>query len=84
MRWLDIIRGNQKPNDSAKKAKERLQLIVSRTGEGNHSGALRKMEIELLEVVRKYFPVEQDQVKVSLDHEGDLEVLELNITLQDS
>lgn len=82
MRWLDIIRGTQK-NDSAKKAKDRLQLIVTRSGNSTQDGSIQKMEQELLEVVRKYYPVEQDQVRVNLDNDGDLEVLELNITLSE-
>ena len=39
------------------------------------------MKRELLEVVRKYVAIEQDQVKVHIDREGEYEVLELNITL---
>ena len=38
---------------------------------------------ELLEVVRKYVPVDPSQIKVHLDREGDYEILELNITLPD-
>ena len=41
------------------------------------------MKRELLEVVRKYVAVEQDQVNVKVEREGDYEVLELNITLPD-
>lgn len=85
MRWLDIIRGNnRKQQASAQKAKERLQLIVSHSGKQINDNALQKMELELLQVVRKYYPVDQDQVKVNLDSDGDLEVLELNITLADN
>jgi cell division topological specificity factor len=70
---------------SAALAKERLQIIVahergSRRGSPDYLPALKK---ELLEVVRKYVPVDQSQIKVHLDREGGYEVLELNITLPD-
>ncbi|MFZ1828810.1 MAG: cell division topological specificity factor MinE [Candidatus Competibacteraceae bacterium] len=66
-------------------AKERLQIIVahergSRRSSPDYLPALKK---ELLEVVRKYVPIDQSQVKVHLDREGGYEILELNITLPD-
>jgi cell division topological specificity factor len=72
-------------NKSAALAKERLQIIVAhergnRRGSPDYLPALKK---ELLEVVRKYVPVDQSQIKVHLDREGGYEVLELNITLPD-
>ena len=73
------------PNKSAALAKERLQIIVahergSRRGSPDYLPALKK---ELLEVVRKYVPVDPSQIKVHLDREGGYEILELNITLPD-
>ena len=74
------------PKKSATLAKERLQIIVAhergsgRRGSPDYLPALKK---ELLEVVRKYVPVDQSQIKVHLDREGGYEVLELNITLPD-
>jgi cell division topological specificity factor len=70
---------------SAALAKERLQIIVAherggRRGSPDYLPALKK---ELLEVVRKYVPVDQSQIKVHLDREGGYEILELNITLPD-
>lgn len=73
------------PSKSAALAKERLQIIVahergSRRSSPDYLPALKK---ELLEVVRKYVPIDQSQVKVHLDREGGYEILELNITLPD-
>lgn len=73
------------PNKSAVLAKERLQIIVAhergnRRSSPDYLPALKK---ELLEVVRKYVPIDQGQVKVHLDREGGYEILELNITLPD-
>ena len=84
MGLLDIFRAS--PNRSAALAKERLQIIVAhergsgRRGSPDYLPALKK---ELLEVVRKYVPVDQSQIKVHLDREGGCEILELNITLPD-
>jgi hypothetical protein len=69
----------------------------SRAGQGkatNHRGPragqrrsspdyLPALKKELLEVVRKYVPIDQSQIKVHLDREGGYEILELNITLPD-
>ena len=84
MGLLDYFR--TPPNKSAALAKERLQIIVahergsSRRGSPDYLPALKK---ELLEVVRKYVPIDQSQVKVHLDREGGYEDLEFNITLPD-
>lgn len=84
MRFLELFR-SQKP-DSAARAKERLQIIVAREGRNAALSAdyLQRMQQELLDVVRKYVAISQDQVKVNLDREGNYEVLELNITLPDN
>jgi hypothetical protein len=38
---------------------------------------------DLLKVVRKYIQIDEDQVKLSVDREGDCKVLELNVSLSD-
>ena len=70
---------------TAELAKERLQIIVAHE-RGNRRGSpdyLPSLKKELLEVVRKYVPVDPNQIKVHLDRAGNYEVLELNITLPD-
>jgi len=66
-------------------AKERLQIVVIHERGGRHRSPdyLPALKKELLEVVRKYVHVDQSQIKVHLDRDGDCEVLELNITLPD-
>lgn len=79
MSFLDYFRSQKK---SAKVAKERLQIIVAR--ERSPRGGpdyLPRLKEELINVIRKYVPVDQDGVKIQLDREGDCEVLELNVTL---
>jgi len=84
MKFFDYFFRSKKTG-TATVAKERLQIIVahergSRRGSPDYLPALKK---ELLEVVRKYVPVDPSQIKVHLDREGGYEVLELNITLPD-
>jgi len=83
MRFLDFFRSNRKP--SASVAKERLQIIVARE-RATRGGPdyLPLLKEELLLVVRKYIEVGDEAVKVQVDKEGDCEVLELNITLQEN
>ncbi len=66
-------------------AKERLQIIVTHERGGRHRSPdyLPALKKELLDVVRRYVHVDQSQIKVHLDRDGDCEVLELNITLPD-
>ncbi len=80
MGFLDYFRSSKK--NSAKVAKERLQIIVARErAYRNAPDYLPRLQKELLEVVKKYVPVDHDHVKVNLEQEGNYEVLEVNITL---
>ena len=86
MSFLDYFRSSRsRQSNSAAVAKERLQIIVAHERGKKRSSPdyLPALKKELLEVVRKYVPISQDQVKVHLDRDGDYEVLELNITLPD-
>ncbi|HXH04706.1 MAG TPA: cell division topological specificity factor MinE [Candidatus Competibacteraceae bacterium] len=84
MGFFDYFRSTRTQNTAAL-AKERLQIIVAHERSRNKRSPdyLPALKKELLEVVRKYVPIDQDQVKVHLDREGQYEVLELNITLPD-
>jgi len=83
MNILDFFRASRrKEPNSAQQAKERLQIIVAREGgRRNTPDFLPRMKRELLDVVRKYVTVDPDQISVNLEHDGDYEVLELNITI---
>ena len=81
MSLLDFFRSSNK--SSASVAKERLQVIVAHQ-RGQRDGRLDylpRMQQELLEVIRKYVSVGDDAVRMEVEREGDLEVLELNIVL---
>lgn len=85
MGWLDVFRSSEKKG-SAKMAKERLQVVVAhrRTGHGEQPAYFPQLQQDLLQVLRKYVEVGDDAVQMEIEREGDLEVLELNITLPES
>jgi cell division topological specificity factor len=71
---------------TAQVAKERLQIIVAeRRSAGQPAPTyLPQLKRDILEVLRRYVDITEDQVNVSLDQkEEDLSVLELNVTLPD-
>lgn len=68
--------------DSANVAKERLQIIVAHERkQRNQPDYLPKLQQEIVEVIRKYAEIDQDDVEVQIDQSGDCSVLELNINL---
>ena len=69
---------------SASVAKERLQIVVAHERrKRNQPDYLPLMQQEIIEVIRKYVDIDQDQVSVQLDSNDDCSVLELNVTLPD-
>lgn len=67
---------------SASIAKERLQIVVSHQRmEGGDVDFLPKMRHELLAVISKYVKINQEQINVQLQRNGNCSVLELNIML---
>ena len=80
MNLLSYFRSQRKA--SASVAKERLQILVAhergKRGGPDYLPALRE---ELLAVIRRYVSVDQDAIRMSVERDGDCEVLELNVTL---
>lgn len=66
-------------------AKERLQIIVAhQRGERDAPDYFPQMKQEIIEVIRKYVHISEEQVSVQLEQNDDnLSVLELNVTLPD-
>jgi cell division topological specificity factor len=82
MRILDFFRS--KKQGSASVAKERLQIIVAHERRRSSTpDFLPRLQQDILEVVRKYIHISEDQIKLSVDRKGECEVLELNISLAD-
>lgn len=84
MSILDFFRSRKQPS-TASIAKERLQIIVAHErGERSKPDYLPQLQKDLLEVIRKYITIDQDQIQVELATQDNCSVLELNITLPES
>jgi len=75
---------NRGEDQSATIAKDRLQVLIAheRTNR-NAPDYLPMLKRDLLNVIKKYVSVGDDQVSVQLDTQEDYDILELNITLPD-
>ncbi|BBB63151.1 MULTISPECIES: cell division topological specificity factor MinE [unclassified Undibacterium] len=72
---------NTKPK-TANVAKERLQIIIARERTGRDGyDFLPALREELIAVISKYTKVNPEDIKVSLDKQGNLEVLDVNVVL---
>ncbi|HTN64620.1 MAG TPA: cell division topological specificity factor MinE [Burkholderiaceae bacterium] len=75
---------NREPK-SAAAAKERLQIIIARErGSRGGNDFLPALHQELIAVISKYTKVSADDIKISLDRQGNLEVLDVNVVLPDA
>ena len=81
MSLLSLIFGSKQK--TANIAKERLQLIIAheRNGQSSKPDFLPALQKELMAVISKYVSVNPDDIKVSLEKQGNYEVLEVNIVL---
>lgn len=75
-----IFRNSLRNKGTASLAKERLQIIVAHE-RGKKTDYLPLLQKELIEVIKKYVCIDEQQVKVELEESGDYSVLELNITI---
>jgi cell division topological specificity factor len=83
MSLLDYFLGKKK-KESASVAKDRLQILFATEHSGKNAPAyLPKLREEILQVVSKYVKIDQEQVNISVDADGEYEVLELNLVLQE-
>jgi len=68
--------------NTAQTAKNRLQIIIAQ--ERSSQGApdyLPLLRREILEVIRKYVPVDADAVKVDVVKDGEHDVLDISVSL---
>ena len=71
-----------KPKGSAATAKERLQVLIAHQHADNDGpDYLPLLKKDILNVIKKYVDIGEEQVVVQLDSQDDCDVLELNITL---
>lgn len=84
MSFLSFFIGEKKKTASV--AKERLQIILAHERSGRNAAEpdyLPALQRELMEVIRKYVKINPDDIKVNLERQGNLEVLEVKIELPD-
>ncbi|MDB5895322.1 MAG: cell division topological specificity factor MinE [Rhodoferax sp.] len=85
MSFLSFLLGEKKKTASV--AKERLQIILAheRTGRGkSRPDYLPALQRELVAVISKYVSINADDIKVHLERQDNLEVLEVKIELPEA
>lgn len=80
MGLFDYFKSNK--TSSAKLAKERLQIVIAHE-RLDRSGPeyLPQLRRDIMDVIRRYVPIQDDQVNVQFEKGIDYDVLELNIAL---
>ena len=82
MSFLTFFLGEKKKTASV--AKERLQIILAHE-RGTRGGAtpdyLADLQRDLIAVISKYVKIDPQDIKVNLERQDDLEVLEVKIEL---
>ena len=82
MSLISLLFGEKKK--TANVAKERLQIILAheRTGRGgSRPDYLPDLQRDLIAVISKYVKIDPKDIKVNLERQDDLEVLEVKIEL---
>jgi cell division topological specificity factor len=84
MGFLSFFIGEKKQTASV--AKERLQLILAheRSGRSPSPTYLADLQRELVAVISKYVAINPDDIKVSMERQDNLEVLEVKIELPEA
>jgi cell division topological specificity factor len=83
MSLIDYLFRRPRPGN-ANVAKDRLAIIVAREGRTISKAAyLPQLRQEILQVLARYEKIDLDQVSVTVESQGDVEVLELNVILSD-
>lgn len=84
MSLFSFLLGEKKK--TANVAKERLQIILAHERSGRHSDELDylpALQRELVDVIGKYIKINPADIKVALERQDELEVLEVKIELPD-
>jgi len=82
--FLSFLLGEKKKTASV--AKERLQIILAHERSGRNAAQpdyLPALQRELLAVISKYIKIGLQDIKVNVDRQDNLEVLEVKIELPD-
>ena len=81
--FLSFFLGEKKK--TANVAKERLQIILAheRSGRSHRPDYLPALQRDLIAVIAKYIDINPDDIKVNLERQDNLDVLEVKIELPD-
>ena len=81
MSLLSFLLGEKK--QSASIAKERLQIILAheRGAAGHAADWLPALQRELIDVISRYVKIDSDAIRVQLERQDNLEVLEVKIEM---
>jgi cell division topological specificity factor len=82
--FLSFLLGEKKKTASV--AKERLQIILAHERSGRNAGQpdyLPALQRDLVAVISKYITTDVQDIKVNLERQDNLEVLEVKIELPD-
>lgn len=84
MSLLSLLFGDKKKTASV--AKERLQIILAheRSGRANQPDYLPALQRDLVAVLSKYVKINPQDIKVNLERQDNLEVLEVKIELPEA
>jgi cell division topological specificity factor len=83
--FLSFLLGEKKK--TAAVAKERLQIILAHERSGRNSAQpdyLPALQRDLVAVIGKYIKIDPNDIKVQLDRQDNLEVLEVKIELPEA
>ena len=83
--FLSFLLGEKKKTASV--AKERLQIILAHERSGRNIGQpdyLPALQRDLMAVLSKYIKIDLQDIKVNVERQDNLEVLEVKIELPDS
>ncbi len=83
--FLSFLLGEKKKTASV--AKERLQIILAHERSGRNAAEpdyLPALQAELIAVISKYIKINQSDIKVNLERQDNLEVLEVKIELPEN
>jgi cell division topological specificity factor len=85
MSLLSFLAGEKK--QTANVARERLQIILAHERSGRNASEpdyLPELQRELVAVISKYIKINIEDIKVNLERQDNLEVLEVKIELPES
>ena len=84
MSFLSFLRGEKKKTASV--AKERLQIILAHERSGRNASEpdyLQDLQRDLIAVISKYIKINPNDIKVMMERQDNLDVLEVKIELPD-